>query len=270
MKLCKLAALLVIAALMTSIFLVVNASANDDTSIPSSPEFTVKIVSYPYDVPDKTTTTIDQYTGKETTTTQPGYHVENKSIEIKMKNQPLSMQNGFYFYIQMKGHYGTEWRSIDPDSYYTHTAFSKIYPSKGEQYTIASCSGEYSSDSLLDFQVNAILGHDAYESVAGHPLAIYSVFMIDASSGWSNIHTLNIGANTETITPNTSTPPTLVTPAPTSTSTTNTTPANPNQQILQSSNLFSFENAAVIAIVLSCIIVGVLLVVMAFSRKRRS
>ncbi len=39
---------------------------------PSIPEFTLKLVAHPYDVPDKTTTTIDEYTGKETTTTQLG------------------------------------------------------------------------------------------------------------------------------------------------------------------------------------------------------
>ena len=32
----------------------------DSISKPSVPEFSVRIVAYPYDVPDKTTTTIDQ------------------------------------------------------------------------------------------------------------------------------------------------------------------------------------------------------------------
>ena len=65
----------------------------DSISKPSVPEFSVRIVAYPYDVPPETTTTIDEYTGKETTTTQPGYHVENKSIEITIKNQPFTPYN---------------------------------------------------------------------------------------------------------------------------------------------------------------------------------
>jgi archaellum component FlaG (FlaF/FlaG flagellin family) len=113
----------------------------DSISKPSVPEFNVTIVSYPYDVPSKTTTTIDEYTGKETTTTQPGYHVENKSIEIIIKNQPFTPYNltkytyyyrdfekngsidgsytvdnnktvNFYFNVQVKGHFGENWKSV--------------------------------------------------------------------------------------------------------------------------------------------------------------
>ena len=87
-QLTAIATLLLIIALMASNLIAVQALTIDDIPKPLTPEFTVKIVAHPYDVPPKTTTTIDQYTGKETTTTQPGYHVENKSIEITIKNQP--------------------------------------------------------------------------------------------------------------------------------------------------------------------------------------
>ena len=53
---------------------------------PSVPEFTVKAVSHPYDVP--TTYSTDPYTGE--TITHEGYHVENKSIEVWIKNQPFT------------------------------------------------------------------------------------------------------------------------------------------------------------------------------------
>ena len=49
---------------------------------PSVPEFTVKLVAHPYDVP--TTYSTDPYTGE--TITHAGYHMENKSIEVSIKN----------------------------------------------------------------------------------------------------------------------------------------------------------------------------------------
>src|SRR3972149_2373794 len=82
----KKISLLLILALTASSLTAVKGVSVESIPKPSAPEFTVKIVSYPYDVPPKTTTTIDQYTGKETTTTTPGYHVENKSIEVAIKN----------------------------------------------------------------------------------------------------------------------------------------------------------------------------------------
>jgi hypothetical protein len=58
---------------------------------PSVPQInSIKFVDSSYDVPPSSTTTVDQYTGKETTTTKPGYHVEQTSIEVTIKNQPFT------------------------------------------------------------------------------------------------------------------------------------------------------------------------------------
>ena len=72
---------------------------------PSVPEFTIETVSRPYDVPPATTTATDPYTGKQTTTTQPGYHVENKTIEAVIKN---SLGTSYYNF-RYKGHYTQDW-----------------------------------------------------------------------------------------------------------------------------------------------------------------
>ena len=53
---------------------------------PSVPEFTLKYVDNSYDVPPKTTTSTDPYTNEITTTTIPGYHVENRTVEAVIKN----------------------------------------------------------------------------------------------------------------------------------------------------------------------------------------
>ena len=89
---------------------------------PSVPEFTVKFVDYSYDVP--TTTSIDPYTGK--TVTNQSYHVENRTIQLEIKNQPFNsyIANGqnisFYFNVREKGHYEENWTTIySVDNYYT-------------------------------------------------------------------------------------------------------------------------------------------------------
>jgi hypothetical protein len=80
----KLATLLFITVLTVSSLVMVGSVFAQSIQTPSVPEFTVKLVAHPYDVPPTTTTTIDQYTGQEIVTTIPGYHVENKSICDKM------------------------------------------------------------------------------------------------------------------------------------------------------------------------------------------
>ena len=86
--------------------------AQSSTTKPSVPEFTVKLVAHPYDVP--TTYGIDPYTGKNVTI-QEGHHVENKSIEVTIKNQPFSPYKdangsyGLYYNVRFRGHYGHDW-----------------------------------------------------------------------------------------------------------------------------------------------------------------
>ncbi|MCJ7763000.1 hypothetical protein MUP38_06065, partial [Candidatus Bathyarchaeota archaeon] len=72
----KRVALLFIVILTVSSLKVGNFALASITK-PSVPEFTVKLADHSYDVPPSTTATTDPYTGKQTVTTQPGYHVEN-------------------------------------------------------------------------------------------------------------------------------------------------------------------------------------------------
>ena len=75
------ATLLLIIMLASSLITVELAFAQSITK-PSLPEFTVKLVEHSYDVP--TTYSIDKYTGENVT--HSGYHVENKTIEVSIKN----------------------------------------------------------------------------------------------------------------------------------------------------------------------------------------
>jgi len=78
---------------------------------PSVPQFTVKLFDSSYDVP--ATTTIDPYTGK--TVTPPAAHIEARTIEIAIENEPFTsfwIQKGganwsvsYYYNIRYKGHF---------------------------------------------------------------------------------------------------------------------------------------------------------------------
>jgi hypothetical protein len=85
---------------------------------PSVPQFTVKLVDSSYDIP--TTYLIDPYTGANVT--HPSHRVDNKTIELTIKNQPFVpylVQEGnsnwttsFYYNVRVKGHYKDDWITL--------------------------------------------------------------------------------------------------------------------------------------------------------------
>jgi hypothetical protein len=282
MKFGKFVTLLVIAALMASSLALVNAVSVDDLPKPSAPEFTVKIVSYPYDVPAKTTTstTIDQYTGKETTTTTtiPGYHVENKSIELRIKNPnfaPITTSDNqtayLYYKIMVKGHFGNSW--VTPTFITQQDIDGTVIAQLGSAYTIVLIKPDFPDQAKIDLEIESRIGYFApnYRMFLITGYDFYGVF-----SDFSSIQTLTIGAVGSTAVPDTSTPkPTQTTsPQPTQSPTVPlqtdlpTTPTQPAEE--QSSAMFFFENTSVIAFGVSCILIGTVLVVLAVYRKRGS
>jgi hypothetical protein len=84
----KILTLILVAVLAASSLAIVGNVAG--ASKPSVPEFTLKFIDTSYDVPSTTTTTTDPYTGKQTVTTHDGYHVQNGTIDVKIKNQPFT------------------------------------------------------------------------------------------------------------------------------------------------------------------------------------
>ncbi|MCL2134670.1 MAG: hypothetical protein FWH37_03830 [Candidatus Bathyarchaeota archaeon] len=156
-------------------------------SKPSVPQFTLKLVDNSYDVPSLTTTTIDQYTGQESTYTRPGYHVENRTIEIKIRNQPFTpstAENGqkreLLYNVRVKGHFGEEWTNC-----FTETSLSDT------QYAVLTFPAQnYAVGAQLDFQVEAIIGH-IYDPMPDRLIFIMA-FMTEASSGWSNTQQFTI------------------------------------------------------------------------------
>lgn len=197
-----LSRLLLVISLVCGFFLLISmnlCSVQASTDVnelptPSVPEFTLKLEAHPYYVTP--TYRIDPYTG-ENTTKEEGYTVENKTIIIAIKNQAfISSFNGtnyyFYYNVREKGHFENEWKELY--SYSKH----KMYPSMSKsEYTVITISAdEYPSGGQVDFQVEAILYHDALVRVYDHfydfvghlepGKALYD------KSGWSETQTVTI------------------------------------------------------------------------------
>jgi hypothetical protein len=217
-------AVLVCAFLASSLVL---KMANAQTTIPtpSVPEFTLKLVEHPYDV--SPATTIDPYTGKNTTT-RAGYQVENKSIEITIKNQPYEYSFNrtpyhLYYNFRTKGHFEENWTEFYPlvnglagatSSYLILKMYISAPAQSGSQYTILTYpvdsppnADSYPPNAQIDFQVQTIVGHNSQRLVGGDvffPLvnAHYEAAIeYDISSDWSSTQTITLPTTSSSASP---------------------------------------------------------------------
>jgi hypothetical protein len=199
---------------------------------PSVPEFTIKLIDSSYDIPP--TSSVDPYTGQ--TVTQAGRHVESRTIEISIKNQPFTpflveeatanWTVDLQYVIRWKGHFGQDWYEIYYDD--PMDGFTGFSANLESEYTVISFEGEYSSSEGLkliyqgmyttfppgaqvDFQVRARIGY-----VSRYPVPFTSGWIFTGEeSGWSNTQTITIGEG-QTPTPSPAATPTS-SPQPTST-----------------------------------------------------
>jgi hypothetical protein len=172
---------------------------------PSVPEFTLKIVARPFDVPPVATT--NPYNG-QTTITHAGYHVANVSVDITIRNQPPYTTNymdgiSVWYEIQFKGAYQTNWQGYSTAAYSGHT------PQQIGDYTVISVpinseepinpQGEHRSGTItdfpeggtVDFQVRALIGSFNYILHGGPGFSDWEEF--DGEEGdWSNTQTITI------------------------------------------------------------------------------
>ncbi len=194
---------------------------------PSAPEFTAILVDHSYDTPSTTPTyTTDPYTGEQTQVSSgsPSYHVQNKSIEITIKNQPFTPYNdsegryiGLYYNFRFKGHFGSDW-TYDPfmpngvsSQRYGGWDMTYLIPytPSNSQYTIVNFplgKSGISNYGQEDFQVQAQIG---YILMNGNSFMqrVYGVNynFTGESSDWSPIQTVTI---TETPSQTSTLPPT--------------------------------------------------------------
>jgi hypothetical protein len=282
---------LLIMALAASSLVSVQAYVVDSITKPSVPEFSVQLVSHPYDVPPKTTTTVDQYTGKETTTTIPGYRVENKSIEVKIKNPSFTpytiiQHTGYnhdtdeiynytydrnftvnlFYNVNVKGHYGNEWKSVGGIASYPDGPQSNAQ--RDSEYTIISVKTEdFPNDAVLDFKVQAAVG---YYVAWGRSVMIIGYDFYGQESDWSSIQQLTLGTP-QTPIPAPTAPPTFIptiTPTipPAATQPPTTNPEQPNGGI-ETNFAVSWEQAALVVCVA---IIAALIVALVVSRRKKA
>ncbi|MCL5876886.1 MAG: hypothetical protein M1540_03640 [Candidatus Bathyarchaeota archaeon] len=208
----------------------------------------MKLIDASYDIPS--TTTIDPYTGK--TVTHEGSHVEARKIEIKIKNEPFTVQEGtanwtaYYQYnIRWKGHFEEEWHQL----FYASDGY--LGRDSGAE-TVFAPEGEYTEEGLkmdtrgmyttlppeaqIDFQVEAMIGY------------VHRV----VESGWSNTQTLTISSNAIAVSSSPS-------PGSSAIASPNQPTATPTQPSAETRDLAGFDWEKVAIVVLS-VFVGVLLV----------
>jgi hypothetical protein len=194
----KLVTFLFIAVLLLSGLVVVEAVSAQSVPTPSVPEFTVEFFDNSYDVP--ASYEID-------------YHVENKTIQLTIKNQPHSSSYDYYYNVRVKGHFSGIWHvlfSSDDSPEMSGSEFTVItFSSSGDDVfrNIDSVDFEAPSGGEVDFQVQAFVGY--YESDYWGWSGGWVFETVESS--WSTTQTLAIPEN-QTQTPS---PEPTPTPSPT-------------------------------------------------------
>ncbi len=190
----KSVALLLIALVTLSSY-VVAGSVGLEITKPSVPEFTVTLIDLSYDIPDSSS--IDPYTGQTIIT--PAEHVDNRTIEVKVKNQPFtpyiddesSFTIKLYYNIRVRGHFSGNWTEVfsvdNPHPVQSNSDYTTIsLPLGGNVGPFASLSTN--SSSQIDFQVEAMIGY--FSRTTGFA----SWYFAGEESGWSNTQTITIDA----------------------------------------------------------------------------
>jgi hypothetical protein len=265
--------LILVVILAASSLIIVESAFAQSIPKPSVPEFTLKLVDNSYSVP--ATVTIDPFTGANVT--QPSHRVDNKTIEVIIKNQPFNpilIQEGnsnwttaFYYNVHFKGHYSGDWIPIyfygDPfptpsNSDYTTIEYpleltspnaSSYYLQVYREYdgSYSSIPTEIPSNAQIDFQVQAMIGnfHRGYNATATDQLQMFPWVFEGQTSDW----------NTQTIT----IPETASSPNPTL----SLTPRNPP-------HLEPLEVIAFLGVIITIIIVLPITVIMLYRKHRKS
>jgi hypothetical protein len=153
-----------------------------------------------YDVPPKTTTTTDPYTNETITTTIPGYHVENKTIEATINNNI----GASYYNFRYKGSYTNKWNyyPFDPNAslpYFLSDSYSVPYKASTSSYTVAALPPYFFKDvpegGKVDVQVQALFGNFRAEPFGhiGLPAPTYDFYFEGTTSDWSETQTITFG-----------------------------------------------------------------------------
>jgi hypothetical protein len=190
----------VLVLVLASSSLMVVELAQSATATPSVPEFTMKFSDRSYDVP--ASTSIDPYTGK--TAANPAYHVENKTVEFTIKNQPINPAHFLDYRIRVKGHFSENWTicaHVRADANSESTVISFSSTGKGMFYASGG-NGEFyaPSEGQVDFQVQAYVWHYVPVDQTTNPFGGWTEAAV-GESDWSSTQTLKIPADASVTSP---------------------------------------------------------------------
>ncbi len=290
-------ALLLLLATATSVIAAKPVDAQSKPNL-SAPEFTAKFVDTSYDVLPKSTTATDSYTGEEKVTTITGYHIQNATFVVTIKNQPFASyaasdhQVSLYYGVQVKGHFSTYWGNTTfyqndqpflgvSDGKYTTVVFGlggnngTYDPESGRQGFMGASFIGGSYGGQADFRVIAVAGY--YISVQDPPNPFnvrhpyHLEFITVQTSDWSNAQTLTISENSissptsnptasPTTTSPTVTPTIMVSESPT------LTPNKPEGSLAVFGFVFNWLEVAVFVVV--GVVVALLVVVIVLMSRR--
>lgn len=276
----KNVALLFVLILIGSNLLTIECVSGADK--PSVPEFTLRYVDNSHDI--LPSYSLDPYTGKSVIV-EDGYHVQNKTMELIIKNQPftpyIDADNhslNLYYSIQMKGHFGGSWFYLDGGYYGTDIHYigadldseytMLTYGLAGNNGTMGLRQLDISPDGQTDFKVQAFIGYNTKVSDGWTMLGeVYHYVFTGQSSDWSNTQTITIGDNSSTVTSSTSPLPSSSAPILSGSPTQNPT-ATPIQPISGNPVFFGLDWIEVALVVLLAVIVMLLVFVVVYLRKR--
>jgi hypothetical protein len=240
-KLGKAASIALLLLLVATSLIVVKPAFAQSIPKPSTPDFTVKFVDRSYDVPSTSVTTTDPYTGEKKVTTQTGYHIQNTSFVVSIRNQPFASyatgdhQVSLYYGIQVKGHFSPYWGDLtfyyDDHPYfgatnegYTTVVFG-LSGNNGTYDPESGRSGYMGADFIggsyggqVDFRAISIAGYYISVQDPPNPFNIrhpyHDEFITLQTSDWSNTQTVTLSGSVSTSTTN-PTAPTIFTSSPT-------------------------------------------------------
>jgi len=217
-----LALVLVFVALSSLMACAIESVNAQKPSKPSVPQFSVQLVSHPYDVPPTATTTFDSSNWKETTITVPGYRVENKSIELTIKNQPfkpyvIHTSERDYdvkldYIVEVKNHFADDQSWQEPNGYgiqLTSQYTILSYTRRNLYFTEWAGINDFPVGSQLDFRVKARIGCWAALIPADFfPGGPREPYLTEAElSDWSVTQTITITNGSSSSTPSRTVPP---------------------------------------------------------------
>jgi hypothetical protein len=275
----KIFSWILIVLLVASSLIMIKSAYAQAIKKPSIPEFTAKYVDRSYDIPP--TYGVDQYTGK-TIITKPGEHIDNRTVEITIKNQPFTTftdTNGnsicMFYNVRFKGPFGQNWTEmfgVQRTVWYSFSNpvdnFGYMIQTYSSQYTIVEITNP-PAQGQMDIQVKALEGYTNRTTVQGHIfMAQVAYTFFGEESEWSNTQTVTIdGASTSTPNP---TSPTISTPTSTPYNSTSAPSTNGNQTKVKDSVPLTISLTTFLLVVIALVVIIAVLLLLFYRRHRKT